>query len=265
MRIGGHIIDGRVFEAENLTALPGVRHGFFTRQGGVSGGVYASLNCGYGSDDDRDAVTENRRRIASHLGATHPNVLTVYQIHSAQARVVEAPFAAADAPKADALVTATPGLAIGALAADCTPVLFADAEARVIGAAHAGWRGALSGILEATLDAMVGLGAQRDRIATAIGPTIHQPSYEVGEEFLATFVADRPDYVRFFERPRPGAKPHFDLPGFCAHRLAEAGIANVAPSPACTYANESLLFSYRRKTHLSEPDYGRQISAIVLE
>ncbi len=258
-------IDGQVIEAANLTELSGVRHGFFTRQGGVSGGVYASLNCGFGSDDDRAAVTENRRRVAAHLGVTFPNVLTVHQIHSALALVVDAPFPPASAPKADALVTATPGLAIGALAADCTPVLFADPEARVIGAAHAGWRGALSGVLEATIEAMVGIGARRDRIAAAIGPTIHQPSYEVGEEFKAAFVAEQPDYARFFVRPRPGTRPHFDLPGFCAHRLAAAGLANITPSPACTYENESLLFSYRRKTHLSEADYGRQISAIVLE
>lgn len=258
-------IDGTVFEAPALAAMEGISHGFFTREGGVSGGVYRSLNCGYGSDDVRSAVAENRRRIAAHLGASHDDVVTVYQVHSADAISIEAPFPDGGVPKADAIVTRTPGLAIGALAADCTPVLFADPEARVIGAAHAGWRGALAGVLGQTVEAMVRLGADRTRIRAAIGPTIHQGAYEVGPEFEASFTAHCEDYARFFTQPAPGARAHFDLPGFCLHQLSQAGLDGSESIGRCTYENESILFSFRRKTHLNEADYGRQISAIVLE
>ena len=258
------MIDGTVLTAPSLADAAGIRHGFFTREGGVSGGIYASLNCGLGSDDDKDDVLENRRRAAAHLGASHNDIVTVYQIHSATALVIDQPFEPGTAPQADALVTSTPGLAVGALAADCTPVLFADPEARVVAAAHSGWRGAVTGILQATVDAMESIGAQRNRIRAAIGPTIHQPNYEVGPEFEAEFVARNPDHARFFAQPSPGARAHFDLPGFCAAQLAAAGVSNIDDIGKCTYANDSLFFSYRRKTHHSEADYGRQISAIVV-
>lgn len=257
------MIKGCVLTADNLKA-DGIAHGFFTRQGGVSTGEYNSLNCGYGSDDDRALVTENRRRIANHLGASFDDITTVYQVHSADVIHVEAPFPRDAVPNADALVTTTPGLPIGALAADCTPVLFSDSEAKVVGAAHAGWRGAVSGVLAATVDAMVALGADRQRICAAIGPTIHQPNYEVGPEFEAQFLAQDSSYARFFKIMRESGKPHFDLPGFCRHSLETAGINNISDSGRCTYADDSLFFSYRRKTHLGEVDYGRQISAIVV-
>ena len=257
------MIDGHVLTADNLKA-DGIAHGFFTRQGGVSTGEYNSLNCGYGSDDSQASVAENRRRIAHHLGASTQDVTTVYQVHSADVVHIEEPFAEGAVPKADALVTSTPGLPIGALAADCTPVLFADAEAKIIGAAHAGWRGAVSGVLKATVEAMVRLGADRQRICAGIGPTIHQPNYEVGPEFEAQFVELDPTYTRFFKIFAGGGKAHFDLPGFCRHSLETAGVGNISDSRRCTYADDSLFFSYRRKTHLGDSDYGRQISAIVI-
>lgn len=257
------MIDGRVLTAENLKA-DGLAHGFFTREGGVSTGDYDSLNCGYGSDDDRASVAENRQRIAHHLGASTEDVSTAHQIHSANVVHIEAPFAADAVPKADALVTATKGLPIGALAADCTPVLFADAQAMVIGAAHAGWRGAVTGVLGATIDAMEALGAKRERICAAIGPTIHQPNYEVGPEFEAQFLEQDPTHSRFFATFTEGGRPHFDLPGYCRHSLEKAGTGSITDIGRCTYADDSLFFSYRRKTHLSETDYGRQISAIVI-
>ena len=258
------MIDGTVLTAGNLTSASGIRHGFFTRQGGVSGGVYASLNCGLGSDDDRANVLENRKRAAHHLGSSLGAILTVHQIHSATALVIDQPFTPDNAPRADALVTRTPGLVVGALAADCTPVLFADPEAGVVAAAHAGWRGAVSGILEATVSAMVGIGAERERIRAAIGPTIHQPNYQVGPDFEAEFLSYRTDNQTFFVRPHEGARPHFDLPGFCRARISDAGVASCQDIGRCTYADESLFFSYRRKSHRQETDYGRQISAIVV-
>ncbi|MGI9411813.1 MAG: peptidoglycan editing factor PgeF [Hyphomicrobiaceae bacterium] len=258
------MIDATILTASNLSHANGIRHGFFTREGGISGGVYDSLNCGFGSDDDTEAVAENRRRVAAHLGASHDDVLTVHQIHSADALIVEQPFAAGDRPRADALVTNVRGLAVGALAADCTPVLFADSVAGVIGCAHAGWRGAIAGILEATLNAMEQIGAGRDRICTAIGPTIHQHNYEVGPEFEKEFLNQDPEYGRFFARPDPQGRPHFDLPGFCHSRLAAAGVGSIESTARCTYDDDSLFFSFRRKCHRSESDYGRQISAIVV-
>ncbi len=262
-------IDGCVFEAQNLTQMAGVRHGFFTRQGGVSSGDHASLNAGYGSDDVRANVSENRRRIAHHLGASvdgaaYPDIVTCYQVHSARALIVDAPFGEAGSAQADALVTRTPGLAIGALAADCTPVLFADPVAGVIGAAHAGWRGAVAGILTSTVEAMEALGATRSDIRAAIGPTIHQAAYEVGPEFKAQFLEQAPGNASFFVKPNASARDHFDLPGYCASQLSALALSSVEDLDACTYENESLFFSFRRKTHRGEDDYGRQISAIVL-
>lgn len=251
--------------ARCLAGLPGIRHGFFTRQGGVSAGIYGSLNCGHGSSDERAAVTENRRRVAVALGEREAEqVVTLYQVHSATALVVDRPLPRDALPKADALVTRTKGVVVGALAADCTPVLFADGEAGVVAAAHAGWRGAFGGVLEATIAAMEGLGASRSRIRAAVGPCINQASYEVGPEFEAQFLAADPAHARFFVRYEPAGRPHFDLPGFVEARLDGAGLAAVERKSACTFTNESLFFSYRRTTRLKQPDYGRQISAIVL-
>lgn len=254
-------------EAEDLARLPGIRHGFFTRTGGVSEGIYASLNCGFGSSDAPEAVAENRRRVAACLGVERPGaeaVLTVHQIHSAAAIVADRPIARAQLPKADGIATRTPGLVIGALAADCAPVLFADAEAKVVAAAHAGWRGALDGVTDAAIAAMEGLGADRRRIVAVVGPCIGQSSYEVGPEFAAAFLDRDPAYGRFFAHPVAGGRPHFDLPGFVAHRLRAAGLGTVALAAPCTYDGESLFFSFRRTTHRAQADYGRHISAIVV-
>jgi len=251
-------------QARTLGALTGIRHGFFGRQGGVSDGIYASLNCGLGSRDRPDAVLENRRRVADWLGTPPSLLLSLYQVHSATAVIVDRPIVREALPRADALVTKVPGIAIGAMAADCTPVLFADPEAKVIGAAHAGWRGALGGILESTVDAMVGLGARRGAILAAIGPTINQACYEVGPEFEAEFLKVNAANARFFARAAPGARPHFDLPGFVAERLAHLELAGIERQTPCTYESESLFFSFRRATHKNEGDYGRQISAIVV-
>ena len=249
--------------ADRLAALPGIAHGFFTRHGGVSQGGYASLNCGLGSKDDPAAVRENRARVAASLSAQ--SLLTAHQIHSATAVIVESAWSTEERPRADAIVTATPGLALGVLTADCAPVLFADPEAKVVGAAHAGWRGAIGGVLEATLAAMEQLGASKARIAAAVGPCIGQPAYEVGFDFEAEFLKRDPDSARFFVRPHAdsGARPHFDLPGYAAHRLSRAGIAPIQAAP-CTYAQAEHFFSYRRSQARKETDYGRQISAIVL-
>lgn len=250
--------------ADCLSDMKGIAHGFFTREGGVSDGIYAGLNCGAGSNDDRARVTENRARVASHLGAPAGSLLTCYQIHSASAVIVTEPWTFETMPKAYALVTNTPGLTIGALAADCAPILLADPQARVIAAAHAGWKGALNGVLESTVATMTRIGAKRNRIRAALGPCIGPNAYEVGPEFEATFLRVDPGYQRFFRRPSPDARPYFDLPGFVLDRLAAAGLDTVENCTECTYADESRLYSYRRTTHRHEPDYGRQVSAIVL-
>ncbi len=250
--------------AENLSDLRGVRHGFFTREGGVSEGIYSSLNCGPGSHDDPQAVQQNRARVALHLGANEPEVLTPYQVHSAQALIVDGPLPTGERPRADALVTKAPGLAIGILTADCGPVLLADPQAGVVAAAHAGWRGAKSGILRATLLAMESLGADRSRIHAALGPCINQPSYEVGEDFLDRFIAADAAATRFFTKPAGATRPHFDLPAFIICDLQIQGLASVVSEARCTYTHESTFFSFRRTTHRSEVDYGRQISAILV-
>lgn len=250
--------------ADNLQTLVGVRHGFFTRKGGVSGGIYASLNCGLGSSDDAERVVENRRRVSQHLSGKGSAVVTLYQEHGTMARqVTDIPDRAA-LPHADAVVSATPGLVVGVLTADCAPVLLADSEAGVVAAAHAGWRGALEGIIESAIKEMERLGSRRDRICAAVGPCISQKAYEVGPEFEAQFVERNSEHQRFFVQRSERARPHFDLPGFVLNRLHEAGIENAVDLATCTYENESLFFSYRRKTKLQEPDYGRQISAIVV-
>jgi len=246
-------------------SLPGLRHGFFTRNGGVSEGLYGSLNIGLGSKDDPDRVIENRGRVADTLGVPRGNLVTPWQYHSNIALALERPWTADDRPEADAVVTATPGLALGISTADCTPVLFADPQARVIGATHAGWRGALRGVLEATLNAMERLGAKRSRIVAVIGPTISQANYEVGPEFKQQFLDADPGNARWFTIPEGRRKAHFDLPGYAAHRLQAAGAGTVTDLQRCTYGEEDLFFSFRRTTHREEPDYGRLISAIALD
>jgi len=256
--------DKMILSASGLASLDGVRHGFFTRQGGVSSGVYASLNCGPGSRDDAANVTENRARVAEILGAEPGGLITVFQEHSAVAVIADKPWKAGKIPEADAIVTAKPGLAIGVLTADCAPVLFCDGAARVIGAAHAGWRGALSGIVEATVEAMRKLGARPERITAVIGPTISLKAYEVGSDFVERFLADEPESSAFFITDEGSGEPHFDLPAYVGERLARAGVGSIADLGFCTYCEETRLFSYRRSQHHGEEDYGRQISAILL-
>jgi len=253
--------EGLALHAPELEAS-GVRHGFFTRQGGVSTGVYTSLNGGVGSKDDPRAVAENRRRMALYLGVDPAHFLVPYQIHSAETLIVEKPFDAR--PRCDGLVTATRGLALGVTGADCGIVLFVEPEANVIGAAHAGWKGAFTGILEATLVQMEKLGAKRGKISAVLGPAIGPDSYEVGPEFVDRFVESAGALAVFFKpSPRDG-HAFFDLPGFIGWRLQNAGVACFANLALDTYADETRFFSYRRSTHRQEPDYGRQIAAIAL-
>jgi polyphenol oxidase len=244
--------------------LPGIQHAFFTREGGVSSGIYTSLNGGQGSDDVPEAVAENRSRMAAHLGVSPQNLVSAYQIHSPDVAVVNAPWQREDRPKVDALVTDRPGLALGISTADCGPILFADSEVGVIGAAHAGWKGAIGGVLTATLDAMIRLGAKRERIHVGLGMMISQANYEVGAEFRAEFIARDPAHARFFKAGKAADKAMFDLPGFIASQLREAGIEKIEDLALCTYADEQRFYSYRRVTHRREPDYGRHISAIAL-
>ena len=250
-------------EAKNLSALPGIRHAFFTREGGVSEGLYASLNAGVGSNDDPAKVAENRARMARAVGVAPERFLTAYQIHSPEVVVAEEPWRSDTRPRADAIVTRVPGLAIGVSTADCGPVLFADQEAQIIGAAHAGWRGAFAGVIEATIGGMENLGADRHRIVAAMGPMISQENYEVGEDLVAQFTGSDPANARFFRRGRPG-RAQFDLPGYIAARLASAGIRNVENLGVCTYADAQRFYSFRRTTHRGEPDYGRHVNAIAL-
>ncbi|MBX9992438.1 peptidoglycan editing factor PgeF [Phreatobacter oligotrophus] len=247
-----------------LSALPGIRHAFFTREGGVSEGLYASLNAGLGSADQPERVRENRRRMAETLGVGPDALISCYQIHSDLVVVAERPHDGGERPKADAVVTKVPGIACGVASADCGPVLFADAEAGVVGAAHAGWKGAIGGILEATIVAMEKLGADRSRIRTAIGPLIRQPSYEVSQAFVDQFRSADEAYGRFFAPGKPG-HAQFDLPGFIAHRLTAAGVAAVDDLGLDTYPDEQRFYSYRRTTHRHEADYGRHIAGIALQ
>jgi hypothetical protein len=252
------LLDGR------LAALPGVRHGFFTRAGGVSHGIYASLNGGVGSHDDRARVLENRGRVAQALGVAPDRLATPYQVHGAEAVTVAAAWEAGKGPKADAVVTDRAAIAIGVGTADCGPVLLADAGAGVVGAAHAGWKGALAGVVEAAVAAMEGLGARRERIVAALGPTISQRNYEVGPEVVDRFLAADGGNAGFF---RSGGRPGhslFDLPGYLLARLGAAGV-DAAHVDLCTYDDAERFYSYRRATHRGEPDYGRLMSAIVLE
>ncbi len=247
-----------------LDAAPGIRHAFFTREGGVSEGIYDSLNGGIGSADNQAHVTENRARMAAALGVAPSHLLTAYQVHSPDVAVAEAPWSQEARPKADAIVTRVPGLAIGVTTADCGPILFADPAAHVIGAAHAGWRGAFTGVLEATLAAMEKLGAAREQIVVAIGPLIRQRSYEVGEEFVGRFGRADSENARFFAPAERTGHAMFDLAGYIRLRLERAGVAAIDDPDICTYEDERF-FSYRRSVHRAEPDYGRQIHALVLE
>lgn len=248
-----------------LDRVTGLRHAFFTREGGVSSGIYGSLNAGLGSNDDPAHVRENRRRMAEHLGVAENALISCFQIHSPTVIVAEGPHLSGDRPRADAVVTRTPGIACAAASADCGPVLFADAEAGVVGAAHAGWKGAVGGVLEATVDAMEKLGADRSRIHAVIGPLIRQPSYEVSQSFIDPFLAVDADYGRFFVSAGKPGHAQFDLPGFITHRLNAARVATVEDLGFDTYSDEARFFSYRRATHRREPDYGRHIAAICLE
>lgn len=248
----------------SLSALNGVAHGFFGRRGGVSAGVFASLNCGYGSDDDADLVRENRERVAAWLGTGEARLLTVYQVHSAEAVCVTTPWARGDAPKADGMATSVRGVALGVLAADCAPVLFADAEAGVVGSAHAGWKGALGGIVDAVASAMEGLGARRERIRAVIGPCISQTAYEVGPEFRERFLEHAAVNARFFVPSMRNGHWQFDLPGYVTLRAQEAEV-QVEALGVCTYSDETGYFSFRRTTHRAEAQYGRNLSAIMLK
>jgi len=249
---------------EIITADPlaPARHGFFTRRGGASTGIFEGLNCGTGSSDQSEVIAINRARVADAMQVAPDGLAAVHQVHSADALCV--PLAgSADAPQADAMVTRTPGVALTILTADCQPVLFADHCAGVIGAAHAGWKGALNGVLEATLDAMEGLGAKRSDIAAVIGPAISQQNYEVGQEFLETFLDEDPGNAAFFANGNDG-RFQFDLPGYGLNRLRNAGVGLAEWTRHCTYADPSRFYSYRRSTHQDEADYGRLISAICL-
>ncbi|AWN37051.1 peptidoglycan editing factor PgeF [Methylobacterium radiodurans] len=251
-----------LIEAPELSGHAAIRHAFFTRQGGVSEGLYASLNGGTGSSDRPERVAENRARMCAQLGLPADRLVGLYQVHSAEVVTVEAPFA--ERPRADAMVTRVPGLALGIATADCGPILFADPENGVVGAAHAGWKGALTGIVGATVEAMERLGAERRSIVAVLGPTIEQPNYEVGPDFVARFTAEAPGMERFLAPAERPGHAQFDLPGFILARLAEAGIGEAAALRLCTYADSDRFYSFRRTTHRGEPDYGRLISAIAL-
>ena len=245
-------------------ADPGIRHAFFTRRGGVSGGAFASLNCGFGSRDAPENVQQNREIAASRLGLSADRLVSCYQVHGTEVITVDAPWRREQNPRADAMVTSVPGISLGVLAADCAPVLFADPEARIIGAAHGGWRGALAGIMEAAVAAMARLGARPERIRAGIGPCIAQPSYEVGSEFHDIFVASDPENRRFFRPALRSGHFLFDLPGYIADRLSRLGLATIERTPHDTAAEEDLFFSYRRACLRGESDYGRGLAAIAL-
>ena len=248
-----------------LNDLAAVRHGFFCRTGGISEGLFSSLNCGYGSGDEAAKVTENRRRAMAMLDLEGGRLVTAYQVHSPDVVEVKEPWAREDAPRADAMVTRERGVALGILTADCVPVLLADAQAGVVGAAHAGWKGALTGVVERTVAAMGALGAEPKRLVAGIGPAIAQRSYEVGPEFPAPFLEQDTRNADFFCPAQREGHFHFDLKGYVARRLAVAGVGTIQTLPCDTCAEDSRFFSYRRACHRREPDYGRGLSAIYLE
>ena len=247
-----------------LRSRDGIAHGFFTRRGGASDGLFSSLNCGIGSGDSREKVLANRETAAAAIGLSAERLATPFQVHGADIVMATEPWAPGSGPEADGIVTGTAGLAIGVGTADCAPVLLADPTAGVVGAAHAGWGGAIKGVLEATVVAMVSLGADVGRISAAIGPAIAQANYEVGPEFRERFLTDDPANDAFFSARRDG-RSHFDLVGYAAGRLRRLGLASVSAMPEHdTYADEDRFFSFRRATHRGEPDYGRMISIIAL-
>jgi YfiH family protein len=251
------------FRARNL-ALPGIAHCFFTREGGVSTGVYTSLNGGVGSRDERANVDENKARMARRLGVAAERLLVPFQIHSADALAYDAAWGAEERPRCDGLATATRGLGLGVTGADCGMLLFADPQAGVVGATHAGWKGALNGVVEATLAQMQKLGARNADVHIALGPMISRESYEVGPEFVDRFEAEDSGHAKFFTpSDRPG-HAMFDLPGFIEMRATQAGVASFENIGVDTYRDEARCFSYRRSVHRSEPDYGRLVSAIAL-
>jgi polyphenol oxidase len=253
-----------VIEAKSLR-LPHLAHGFFGRQGGVSHGLFASLNCGYGSSDDQTAVRENRTRAMASLGQREHDLLTLYQVHSAEVVTVTERWSPGNRPKADGMVTNVLGIALGILAADCGPILFADTENPIIGAAHAGWKGALTGVAEATILAMEALGSRRSQIVAALGPCISGESYEVGPEFKDRFIATDPMNATFFRPSEKSGHHYFDLPRYVVERLRRSGVKSVESVGECTYLNSDNYFSYRLATHRGEADYGRNLSAIVLK
>ncbi|WP_425417407.1 peptidoglycan editing factor PgeF [Oricola indica] len=253
----------RPIRSERLSGIPNVRHGFFTREGGVSQGIYAGLNVGLGSDDDPSLIRENRERVARWLGRPGQPLSTPHQVHSPDVVKISEPIAEDARPKADAVVTTTPGVVVGVLTADCGPILFADDAGKVVAAAHAGWKGALGGVIENTVDAMVEAGARRDAIRAVLGPSISGENYEVGPEFEARFRAADAANAQFFTPSGREGHFMFDLPAYTIMRLRNAGV-DADHTGRCTYSDEALFFSYRRTTHRREPDYGRQISAIVL-
>jgi YfiH family protein len=250
--------------ADSLSALDGLRHAFFTREGGISGGIYESLNSGIASNDEATHVAENRARMAQALGVDAARLITAFQIHSPHVVVADAPWSVETRPRADAIVTKTPGLAIGVSTADCGPLLFADPQARVIGVAHAGWRGAFHGVIEGTIAAMEKLGADRGRMTVALGPLIRQSNYEVSQSFVDEFLRADEGHARFFAPAAREGHAMFDLPGFIGLRLERCGIKNFEDVELCTYADPDRFYSYRRSVHRAEPDYGRHVNAIVL-
>ena len=253
-----------MIHSSDLSAISGIRHAFFTRQGGVSDGIYSSLNGGLGSDDARENVIANRALMAASLGVLPTHFVNVHQVHSRDVVTVTSPFGD-DKPRADAMVTDRTGIALAVASADCGPVLFADRRAGVIGAAHAGWKGAFSGIIEATMAAMETLGANREDVVAVLGPTIGPDSYEVGPEFIALLIQENAAYAGFFmSSPREG-HAMFNLPGFIAEKVNDAGIGHFVDLALCTYSDESRFYSYRRATHRQEPDYGRLIAAIAIK
>ena len=254
----------RRLQSEVLSEARNVSHGFYGREGGVSDGLFASLNCGYGSNDEREHVRENRSRVALDLAVAEDRLLTVYQIHSSEAVIVSSPWAREDAPKADGMATNIKGIALGVLAADCAPVLFSDSVAGVVGCAHAGWQGAFKGIVEAVVMKMEELGSSRSNIVGCVGPCISQANYEVGPEFFDRFVDASEDFSKFFVRSGKQDHHMFDLPAFVSFRLGEARIRQREVLPFCTYAREGNYFSFRRATHGKESGYGRNLSAIML-
>jgi polyphenol oxidase len=258
-------MDFPVITSGALDDIPAIRHGFMTREGGVSTGIYDSLNCGLGSNDDPASVAENRRRCAARFDLVSDRLVTLYQVHSPDVVTVERPWAPGEAqPRADAMVTATPGIALGILTADCVPVLFADREAGVVGGAHAGWKGAKGGVIESTVAAMVALGARPERIAAAIGPCIAQRSYEVGPEFPERFLSEDAGNADFFVTAQRAGHFMFDIGGYVERRLERSGIGTIQRSPNDTVTEEDSFFSYRRATLRGEADYGRGISVITL-